>query len=62
MTTHTCHCGKVYDCWWCFTQASYACPTLNDDEDANTCPECLIRIADEMQAVYDEGSSERTQT
>ncbi len=51
--THTCYCGKVYECPWCLTPQSFICPTLNGDENGNVCDECLEKFAVEMQEFAD---------
>jgi hypothetical protein len=54
---HTCYCGKHYDCEYCSTpNHGWMCSTLNGDEDGNLCDECLHRIAEEMQAAFDNDS------
>lgn len=47
--THVCHvCHKDYPCLACPDQG-WACSTVNDDEDGNTCEPCLFEIAEELQ-------------
>lgn len=39
LNEHKCYCGVVYFC----NDEDFVCPTLNEDEEANLCPECLDR-------------------
>jgi hypothetical protein len=49
---HICRCKKEYDCPYCGTPESFICPTINEDEDANMCLECLDAMAAEYQRYY----------
>ena len=51
---HLCYCGVEYLCPFCGTREGYICPTANDDEDGSMCPDCLTKMATEMQAAYEE--------
>jgi hypothetical protein len=53
LAQHLCRCGKTYDCPYCHTPNSFACPTINEDEDANMCDECLDKMVTEMLADLD---------
>ena len=44
--SHICYCGKVYTC----TLPNWVCPTINEDEDAFMCDECL----EKYEASYNE--------
>lgn len=48
MLKHKCYCGTEYDC----IDPNWLCPTNNDDEEANLCPTCLERQANEYEEWY----------
>jgi hypothetical protein len=50
LKVHTCYCGKEYSC----SYPNFACPTLNEDEDANMCETCYEKHAEEMIKYDDE--------
>jgi hypothetical protein len=49
---HICRCRLVYECPFCGGPNSWICPTVNSDEDANMCPSCLDRVADEYAQAW----------
>lgn len=51
--THTCYCGRVYECPYCGTPDSYICPTLN--EGGGSCEDCLAEMLNDesIDDLYD---------
>jgi hypothetical protein len=60
MIQHKCYCGVLYACPWCGTPDGYICPTVNSDEDANMCSDCLAKWEDEYTKWYMEQQDEAT--
>jgi hypothetical protein len=49
---HECYCKKKYSCQACTSGNSWACSTVNSDEDGHMCDECLERFGEEYEADY----------